>query len=327
MDAFTPAQTIELISRIGTKKATMRLDKLIINSIMGGLLLGFGCALNVSTASAPWFQTNAPGLIRTIAACFFPVGLIMVFLTGADLFTSYCMYSIVALLHRRITVLHLLKTWVISFLCNLAGILFFGIVLVGYGGVFSSGAFKTEAIAFAVGKVITPAWHQVFLRGILANWLVTMAVFLSISSREVASKIISIWFPTMCFTALGVDHVIANMFYIPVGIFSGAPISVGFYIWKSMIPAGLGNIVGGGLFVGVVYWYLYLAGSEVTVPFDTTPAQNAVLVPSGPINQGHTPASTLHDGDSINRVGGIESELHGSLFKKGHSFKNSQETV
>lgn len=91
MDAFSPAQTIELISRMGTKKANMRIDKLIMNSIMGGLLLGFGCALNLSTLSSPWFQTNAPGLIRTIGACFFPVGLIMVFLTGADLFTSYCM--------------------------------------------------------------------------------------------------------------------------------------------------------------------------------------------------------------------------------------------
>jgi len=93
MDPFTPAQTIELISRLGTNKAHMRIDKMIVNSIMGGLLLGFGCAINVSTASAPWFQTNAPGLIRTIAASFFPVGLIMVFLTGADLFTSYCMVS------------------------------------------------------------------------------------------------------------------------------------------------------------------------------------------------------------------------------------------
>jgi formate/nitrite transporter FocA (FNT family) len=93
MDAFSPAQTIELISRMGTKKATIRIDKMIINLIIGGLLLGFGCALNLSTLTSPWFQTNASGLIRTIGACFFPVGLIIVFLTGANLFTSYCMVS------------------------------------------------------------------------------------------------------------------------------------------------------------------------------------------------------------------------------------------
>jgi formate/nitrite transporter FocA (FNT family) len=91
MSAFTPAQTIERICQIGVEKSKMRIDKMIATSVLGGMLLAFGCAMNVSTATAPWFQTNAPGLIKTIAACFFPLGLIMVFLSGADLFTSYCM--------------------------------------------------------------------------------------------------------------------------------------------------------------------------------------------------------------------------------------------
>jgi formate/nitrite transporter FocA (FNT family) len=90
-----------------------------------------------------------------------------------------------------------------------------------------------------------------------------MACFLSISSREVFSKIIAIWFPTMTFTAIGGEHVVANMFYIPLGIFLGAPkVSVGKYIWKSMLPSALGNIVGGGLFVGTLYWYIHLTGEE-----------------------------------------------------------------
>lgn len=76
MDAFTPAQTTELVSRIGAKKACMRIDKMFINSFMGGALISFGCALALSTNSSPWFQTNAPGLIRTISAMVFPVGLI-----------------------------------------------------------------------------------------------------------------------------------------------------------------------------------------------------------------------------------------------------------
>jgi formate/nitrite transporter len=132
------------------------------------------------------------------------------------------------------------------------------------GGLFSSPVFHSEAIIYAASKVLIPSWTQIFLRGILANWLVTMAVFLSNSSREIVSKIIAIWFPTMAFTALGGDHVVANMFYIPLGIFLGAPVelTVGKYIWKSMIPAALGNIIGGGLFVGVLYWYLYLTGDE-----------------------------------------------------------------
>ena len=74
MDAFTPQQTTELVGRIGTKKAETRWDKLLANSFMTGPLLGFGCAVTLSTEAAPWFQENAPGLIRTIGATFFPIG-------------------------------------------------------------------------------------------------------------------------------------------------------------------------------------------------------------------------------------------------------------
>jgi formate/nitrite transporter FocA (FNT family) len=98
-----------------------------------------------------------------------------------------------------------------------------------------------------------------------------MAAFLSISSREVSSKIISIWFPTMTFTAIGGEHVVANMFYIPLGIFLGAPkVTVGMYIWKSMLPSALGNVLGGGLFVGTLYWYLYLTSEEGQQHHETT---------------------------------------------------------
>jgi hypothetical protein len=96
-----------------------------------------------------------------------------------------------------------------------------------------------------------------------------MAVFLAISSREIISKIVSIWFPVMCFVGLGTDHVIANMYFIPLAIFLGSEdISVSLYIWKSMIPSFLGNFIGGAVFTGVIYWYLYLEGNEVEIHFD-----------------------------------------------------------
>ena len=129
------------------------------------------------------------------------------------------------------------------------------------GGVFEIPAYRTEVINFATAKCLTPTWVQIFCRAIGANWLVCFAVYVSISCREVASKILAIWFPTFTFVALGLDHVIANMYFIPVAIFYGHPdIGVGLYIWKSMIPTTLGNLIGGGLFVGGIYWYLYLTG-------------------------------------------------------------------
>lgn len=108
---------------------------------------------------------------------------------------------------------------------------------------------------------MTPTWVQIFLRAIGANWLVCFAVFISISSREISSKILAIWWPTFTFVALGLDHVIANMYFIPVAIFYGhLNIGVDLYIWKSIIPTALGNTVGGRLFVAAIYWYLYLTG-------------------------------------------------------------------
>lgn len=200
----------------------------------------------------------------------FPVGLVMIVLTGADLFTSNIMFMTTAFLHRRVGIKDVLISWVVSFFGNLAGMLFFMAIIIGYGGVLTDvAAYREQTITMAIEKAQTPGWYQIFLRAIGANWLVCMAVFLSISSREISSKIIAIWWPTATFVALALDHVIANMFFIPIGIWNGAPFGVGYYIWKSLIPTALGNMIGGGLFVGAIYWYLYLTGEDnVEVSFD-----------------------------------------------------------
>jgi hypothetical protein len=157
-----------------------------------------------------------------------------------------------------------------------------------------------------------------------------MAVFLAISSREVISKIVSIWFPVMCFVGLGTDHVIANMYFIPLAIFLGAPkpLTVEYYIWKSMIPSLLGNIVGGGLFTGVLYWYLYLAGTDVPIHFDAVPLdgvdcarrvslQNMVTTTGGVSECTQNSENNHILPDSGNgAISGIANDLHGGHFKK-----------
>lgn len=151
-------------------------------------------------------------------------------------------------------------------------------IICGYGGVFEeSDAYTHAAITLALQKAYLPQWHQIFLRAIGANWLVCFAVFASISSRDIGGKIIAIWWPTATFVALALDHVVANMFFIPMGIWCGAPMTVGYYIWKSMIPTCLGNMVGGGLFVGAAYWYLYLTGAVgVQIDFNLSSVATAM---------------------------------------------------
>ena len=114
--------------------------------------------------------------------------------------------------------------------------------------------------------------------------LVCFAVYGSIQARELVSKVTAIWWPTATFVARALDHTIANMFFIPNGIWAGARISVGYYIWKSMVASSLGNIVGGGLFVGTAYLYLYLTGEgRVEVSFGLGAEETAVEGGAGPM--------------------------------------------
>lgn len=134
----------------------------------------------------------------------------------------------------------------------------------------------------------------------------------------------------MCFVGLGTDHVIANMYFIPLAIFLGAPkpLTVGYYIWKSMIPSLLGNIIGGGLFTGVIYWYLYLAGTDVPIHFDALPLDSMsyggdvslqnMATATGEVSEYRPePKHNQIVPDSGNgAISGIGNDLHGGHFKK-----------
>lgn len=242
----------------------------------------------------------------------FPIGLVMIVLTGADLFTSNIMFMTTAFLHRRVGIKDVLINWVVSFIGNLAGSLFFMAIIIGYGGVLTDiESYKQETVTYAEQKIQELGWQQIFLRGIGANWLVCMAVFLSISAREISSKIIAIWFPTATFVALALDHVVANMFFIPMGIWNGAPFGVGYYIWKSMIPTALGNMIGGGLFVGGMYWYLYLTGEgDVDVSFDMGGLASAMEA-GGPMQHVNSWKDSNRDPAQPLVINGVDAMQHG----------------
>ncbi|CAG9953523.1 unnamed protein product [Clonostachys rosea f. rosea IK726] len=266
--AYTPAQTAELVCRIGVQKGHLRPEKVFLSAISAGCILSFGCAVSLTAMTAPWFQENAPGLIKLIGAFVFPLGLVVIVLTGADLFTSTNMFTAVAVLHRRLPAWRMLLHWFLCFFGNLLGSLFVMAIIVGYGGIFDAKIYKDEVIAFATKKQLDPQWHQIFIRAIGCNWLVCLACFLATQAKDMVSKIAGMWLPIFAFVALGFDHVVANMFFMPLGIWMGTPgLTVGLYIYKGMIPALLGNIIGGSLFCGVYFWWMYLV-TESTMGAD-----------------------------------------------------------
>jgi formate/nitrite transporter FocA (FNT family) len=106
------------------------------------------------------------------------------------------------------------------------------------GGIFDSDPYREEIIAFTTKKQITPEAHQIFLRAIGCNWLVCLACFLGVQAKDLTSKVVGMWIPIFAFVALGFDHVVANMFFMPLGIWMGTPgLTVGLYIWKGKITA------------------------------------------------------------------------------------------
>ncbi|KAJ5156356.1 hypothetical protein N7492_009159 [Penicillium capsulatum] len=259
LDSLSPAEVVEAVARTGVQKGNMRLDKVFFSAISAGCLLGFACGTVLSTNATPWFQENAPGLMRTLSALVFPYGLCMIILTGADLCTGSFMFTTVAVLQRRLPWWKMLIHWAVTFLGNLAGSLFLVTIIFGYGEVFSADPFESAVVSFATKKQVTPDFRMIFLRGIGCNWLVCLACYFGLQGRDLASKIVGIWWPTFAFVSLGFDHVVANMTFIPLAIWVDAPkITVGLYIWKGIIPTLLGNILGGGLFCGTYYWYMYL---------------------------------------------------------------------
>jgi formate/nitrite transporter len=194
-----------------------------------------------------------------IGALIFPLGLVMIVLTGADLFTGTNMYTAVSVLHGRLPWWKMLLHWFICFWGNLAGSLFTMALIFGWGGVFDADPYKSEVIAYVTKKQVTPDFHQIFLRAIGCNWLVCLACYLAMQAKDLNSKIVGMWWPIFAFVSLGLDHVVANMFFIPMGIWLGTPgVTVGLYIWKGIIPAGLGNIVGGAIFCGGYYWFMFI---------------------------------------------------------------------
>lgn len=253
-----PAQVAVAMVEHGIVKHRTRADKVFFKAVGAGIMLSFGGLLSeIVGGGSAGINANNPGLVKFLAGAVFPVGLIMIVLQGQELLTSNLMIFPMAVIKGVVPWWGLPWNWLIVTFGNLCGSLFFAAVLTKYSGVISTEPYISYAQDFALHKAKEPEWYQIFLRGIGCNWLVCVAVWQAAGARDTLSKIVAIWIPIMIFVSAGFDHVVANMFSIPLGIMFGAPMTAGYYIGKSLIPSYLGNIVG-GLLVGLPAVYLYL---------------------------------------------------------------------
>ena len=266
MTAKTPDQIARAAVSTGETKAATGWDKTLLASFLAGAYISFGAmvAVTVSAGLDPEIWGTLPTLFTGIA---FTLGLVLVLIAGSSLLTGNMLLVPISALAGRIPVRDVLRNFGLVLLGNVVGALFVAYFLAVQTGVIgSTGAEEGTSAAMtyerlvgiAETKALDESSWQIFLRALGANWLVCLAVWMAIASDAVSGKILAMFFPVMAFVAMGFDHVVANMFFLPAAIFAGMP-GLG---WEDVLRnwglAFVGNLVGAVVFVASSYWYLYL---------------------------------------------------------------------
>ncbi len=272
MKPLKPAEILDYTIETGVAKSGGRFFKLLFLSIMAGAFIAFAAEGSNMAAFNLFYQPTTYGLGKVLAGAIFGTGLMLVVLCGGELFTGNTLI-LAAVCEKKVKVTTMLRNWVIVYIGNLIGSLLIAYMMYE-SGLFSSGADVLGAVTLKIAAYKTGlSFMQAFYLGIMCNWLVCLAVWLSYGADTMAGKILSIFFPIWLFITSGFEHSVANMYYIPAGIMAKANESFvelshvsaealnqltwsGFFI-NNLIPVTLGNIVGGGIFVGIAYWFVY----------------------------------------------------------------------
>jgi formate/nitrite transporter len=251
-----PANVAEMvIEKVGVSKCKIGIMQVIVLGILAGAFIAFGAQL----ATRVMTGIESFGLRVFMGGAVFSVGLMLVVIAGAELFTGNNL-MFMSVLSGNAKFSKMLGKWGLVYLANLAGsllLVFFmfqsGLLHTASGGLNAVGH---TAAGIAHSKAMELSFWQIFIRGILCNWLVCLAVWLALAAHDVPGKILGIFFPIMAFVASGFEHSIANMYFIPMGMALDAGITFGGLI-NNLVASTLGNIVGGAGFVATLYWYVF----------------------------------------------------------------------
>jgi len=280
-----PAKMVGLVGNAGVYKSKLSVFQFLIRGFMAGAYIAIGGALCTvcSTGVAPIL---GPGIGKLIGGAVFPVGLIAIVLTGMELFTGDCMLVPMAAMMKRCTWGSVFRNWFWVYIGNVVGSFFYAYMMaVGpfvdgtADGTLVVNAFGMTAINISVAKILTykavgtAGLWSCFMKAIGCNFLVNIAILLAITADDVISKFFGIWFPIMAFVSTGFEHCVANMYFIPAGIMTAGYLNaeqvatitaekLATLNWVTMwtnniIVVTIGNIVGGLIFVGVLYWIAF----------------------------------------------------------------------
>lgn len=257
VNGYTPLETATLITRAGCERETLPLSRLILKAFYGGCFICLGAhVFLLVVGGSPGLRESNEMLAVMVGGFTFPLGFVLIILTNSELFTSSLFFMTFTCLQRKTSILGALKVWVIGYIFNFAGALFIAGFLCWWANSLQDDTIKSYASVQAE-KRVNVQWSVNFLRGVGCNWFVGLASFLAMTSGDHVSKIYCIWIPVWSFVILGYQHCIANFYLVPIGMFYGTNFGVGKYIYQSIIPVTIGNIVGGIFLAGVPFWFLY----------------------------------------------------------------------
>lgn len=267
----TPAEVIETNINAGVVKANLPLGRMILLGIMAGAFIAIGG----SSSNVAVHSIADVGLARTLAGCIFPVGLMMIVLIGGELFTGNCL-MIMGVLDKKFKAVKMIRNLVVVYLSNLIGALVVD-ALVFYSGQYdyTGGALGAYTIKAALTKSAM-SFDKAFISGIMCNILVCAAILTAAAAKDIGGKLLAIFFPIWAFVVAGYEHCVANMYYIPAGMFAAsnpdyvakaeelygitakqcASLSVSGMV-HNLIPVTLGNIVGGSVCLGCMCFLIY----------------------------------------------------------------------
>lgn len=273
VDALLPAEMAARAEDVGVRKAQLATLDMFALAVLAGAFIAMGAVFSTTVTTGgsalPW------GVTRLLGGVAFSLGLILVVIGGAELFTGNNLI-VMAWTSRKVSTAALLRNWLIAYVGNFVGAIATAALMFASGQFhFAAGAVGLNALTIANAKV-GYSFSQAFALGILCNALVCMAVWLCYSARSSADKILAIVLPVSAFVAAGFEHSIANMYFLPIGLFikdfaepsfwtqiASTPEKFANLTWShfftaNLLPVTLGNLVGGAVMVGAIYWFVYL---------------------------------------------------------------------
>jgi formate transporter len=256
-DAWSPREIAQRVETLGVTKARLDALSVLVLAVLAGAFISMGALLYTVVVTG---STLGFGLTRLVGGLAFCLGLVLVLVAGAELFTGNNQLAM-AWASRRIDTAELLRNWGLVYLGNVAGCLLTVAVVLWAGSAgLGGGAVGETALQVARAKAGLD-WGPAFARGVLCNALVCLAVWLAMGGRTVVDRIAAVLFPITAFVAMGFEHSIANWFFLPYGAaLAGATPIAAVDMVRNLVAVTAGNIVGGTLLVAGVYWVAYLRG-------------------------------------------------------------------